>query len=636
MNRVSWKRKALKAMAMAMCLAAVLPGSRALGQSSSTSSNTAYLFTSFRDSGDGLHLAFSHDASQWKDLGRVFLKPDVGSKLLRDPQILSGPDGRYHMVWTSGWKDKGIGYASSTNLIDWSAQKYLPLMEKVAGTETCWAPELVFDTETKQYILIWSSCVPMAGFEKPQHRAYYALTKDFETFTEPKILFDPGFDNIDTTMIFRDGKYRIVLKQTDDQAAGKWGAVYAAEADRPLGPYKLLPDPIIRNERVEGPALVTIGDKTLLYVDYYVNRRYGVRETTDWKTWTDVTKDCRVVSGQRHGSILAVPEGILAGLRKDELEAMARAPKPILGGFTADPSIQAFGDTYYVYPTSDQPNWNTTEFAVWSSKNLVDWKKEGVILDLMKGDVVWATNKAWAPDCVERNGKYYFYFCAEHNIGVAVGATPTGPFKDALGRPLIEDAKIKTFSIDPCAFIDDDGQAYLFFGNGTPTVYKLKPDMISFDGEPVEFQLKQFREGIVVFKRNGKYYFMWSIDDARSPDYRVGYGIADSPLGPVRSPDKDFIVLRKNGPAVATAHHGVVNVPGTDRWYVAYHRHAIPEGSGYKREVCLVRMEFNPDGSIKPMDPMTTPFKPGDVGEPIINGRGRPDSVPTIPPGEKR
>jgi beta-xylosidase len=295
------------------------------------------------------------------------------------------------------------------------------------------------------------------------------------------------------------------------------------------------------------------------------------------------------------------------------------APKPILDGFTADPSIRVFGDTYYIYPTSDKPNWLTTDFSVWSSKNLVDWKKEGMILDVTK-DLKWANLRAWAPDCVERNGKYYFYFCAGGKIGVATADKPTGPFKDALDRPLIvKGGKVTTNTIDPCAFIDDDGQAYLYFGNGqSAQVFKLKPDMITLDGDPVTISgLKDFREGIWVFKRKGKYYFMWSIDDARSPNYRVGWGISDSPFGPVKTPEKDFIVLQKNGPAVGTAHNSVVNVPGTDRWYVAYHRHAIPGGSGYQREVCLARMEFNVDGTIKPMDPMKTPFKPGDVGEPI-------------------
>lgn len=583
----------------------------------------AWVFTSFRGDGDGLHLAYSFDGRDWVDLNRVFLKPTVGSKLMRDPQICRGPDGWFHLVWTTGWHDKGIGYARSRNLRDWSEQKFLPLMEKVAGVETTWAPELFYDAAGAQFIVIWSSAVPMAGLSGAQHRAYFSVTKDFESFSAPKLLFDPGFNNIDTTLIRVGEKYRIVFKETDDQPAGKWGSIYAASADHPLGPYQLLPDVPVAKQRAEGPALVTSGERTLLYVDFYANHRYGVFETRDWKSWTDVTETTSVVPGQRHGSILDVSAEVLAGLRREEQEAAARAPKPVLEGFTADPSIRVFGDTYYIYPTSDRPNWNTTEFAVWSSKNLVTWKKEGVFMDLTK-DLSWATNKAWAPDCIERAGKYYFYFCANHNIGVAVGPTPTGPFKDALGRPLIEDAKIKTFSIDPCAFIDDDGQAYLYFGNGTPTVFKLNRDMISFDGPPVEFKLKEFREGIVVFKRNGKYYFMWSIDDARSPNYRVGWGMADSPLGPVRAPEKDFIVLQKNGPAVATAHHGVVNVPGTDRWYVAYHRHAIPGGSGYKREVCLARMEFNPDGSIRPMDPMKTPFQPGDEGEPLRDGKGRP------------
>lgn len=182
---------------------------------------------------------------------------------------------------------------------------------------------------------------------------------------------------------------------------------------------------------------------------------------------------------------------------------------------------------------------------------------------------------------------------------------------------MIDNDKIKTFSIDPHAFIDDDGQAYLYFGNGIPTVYKLNENMISFDGPAIEFKLREFREGVVVYKREGRYYFMWSIDDARSPDYRVGWGVSDSPFGPVESPKENFIVLKKHGAAVATAHHSVLNIPGTDRWYVAYHRHAIPGSSGYKRQTCLARMAFDDRGNIKPMDPLAFPFRPGDPGEPL-------------------
>ncbi|MEO7934384.1 MAG: family 43 glycosylhydrolase [Chthoniobacterales bacterium] len=587
-------------------------------------STTAYLFTSFRGNGDGLHLAYSHDALDWTDLDRVFLTPTVGGKLLRDPHILFGPDHLYHMVWTSGWKDTGIGHATSEDLVHWSGQQYISLMEKTPGAQNCWAPETFYDDATKNYILVWSSNVPSVGSTEEHFRAWYSLTRDFKTFSDPKVLFDPGFNNIDTTMLRRaDGKYLILLKETDQPKLKKWGAIHAAVADKPLGPYQLLPDLAFANERVEGPSPITIGDKTLLYADYYVNGRYAARETTDWKTWTDIAKSTAVANGQRHGTIFSVPVDLAEKLRQ---ESAAVAPKPILEGFNADPAIRVFGDTYYIYPTSDKPYWNTTEFPVFSSKNLIDWKKERIVLDVTK-DLQWADLQAWAPDCVERNGTYYFYFCARGKIGVATAPTPTGPFKDALNHPLlVKGGKVNVTTIDPYPFIDSDGQGYLYYGNGRcAQVIKLKADMITLDGDPVDIPMKDFREGIVVFKRDGKYYFMWSIDDARSPNYRVGWGISDTPFGPVKIPETDFIVLQKNGPVVGTAHHSVVNVPGTDRWYVAYHRHAVPGGGGYKREVCLVRMEFNPDGSIKPMDPMVVPFKLGDLGEPISHGKGLPD-----------
>lgn len=310
------------------------------------------------------------------------------------------------------------------------------------------------------------------------------------------------------------------------------------------------------------------------------------------------------------------PLSTLLFLTASVLAAAPEPPKPVLDGFTADPSIRNFGGTYYIYPTSDKPEWQTTDFSVWSSKNLVDWKKEGMILDVAS-DLKWANVEAWAPDCIERNGTYYFYFSGQKKIGVATSKSPAGPFKDALGKPLlVREGKVSTNTIDPYPFIDDDGQAYLYFGNGMPAnVFKLKPDMITLDGDPHEIHLKDFREGIVVFKREGRYYFMWSVDDARSDDYRIAYGTAESALGPVVSP-KEPIVLRKNGPAKGTGHHSVVKVPGTDRWYVAYHRHAIPGGGGYQRETCLARMEFNPDGTIQPMDPMKPAFPEGSKGEP--------------------
>lgn len=300
-------------------------------------------------------------------------------------------------------------------------------------------------------------------------------------------------------------------------------------------------------------------------------------------------------------------------------------PSPILDGYRADPDVRVFGDTYYIYPTSDKPLWNTTDFSCFSSKDLIHWKNEGIILDVAH-NLSWANIKAWAPTATTRNGKYYFYFVANGEIGVATSDSPNGPFTDALGHPLISKNDVpKTYPIDPDVFIDDDGQAYLYYGNNHLVAAKLKSDMISLEGERVEITPKDkadpFREGIFVIKRKGLYYFMWSVDDARSDNYHIAYGTSHSPLGPIEIPPNNAI-LRKHGLAKGTGHHSVVNVPGTDRWYIVYHRHAIPNGNGYTREVCLNRMEFNEDGTIKPVDPLAPAFPAGSSGEPIVAGKG--------------
>jgi beta-xylosidase len=589
----------------------------------------AWLMTSFRGRGDGLHLAASEDGKTWRDLERVFLKPTVGSGLMRDPHLLRGPDGIFRLVWTTGWKDKGIGYASSTDLVNWSEQKYLPLFDDVPGTKTAWAPETVYDDASGQYVITWSSDIDgrfaqTASTERMNHRTYYVTTRDFHSFSKPQLLIDPGFDHIDTTLNKVGAKWIAVFKEGDRQSRKIWGALRWAVADNVLGPYTLQAQPLVQGQRAEGPTLLRQGDTTRLFVDFYSDGRYGVYETRDWQRWTDVASEVSVVKGQRHGTILWVPPWLAKNLDTAQPTAAAVTPQPVpppvLEGFTADPSIRVFSDTYYLYPTSDKPHWQTTDFSVWSSKNLVDWKKEKMVLDVAH-DLTWANIEAWAPDAIARNGQYYLYFCAAQHIGVATASSPLGPFKDALGAPLIRKGSgVQTNTIDPYPFIDDDGQAYLYYGNGKiANVYKLKPDMVTLDGPPIGIPLDQFREGIVVFKRGGKYYFMWSIDDARSPDYRVGWGVADSPLGPVRSPANNFIVLQKHGAAVGTAHHSVVQVPGTDRWYVAYHRHALPQGGGYQRQTVLARMTFDSAGNIEPMDPLAAPFKPGDAGEPIVN-----------------
>ncbi|SIM54777.1 family 43 glycosylhydrolase [Micromonospora cremea] len=278
---------------------------------------------------------------------------------------------------------------------------------------------------------------------------------------------------------------------------------------------------------------------------------------------------------------------------------------PVLPGYNADPNIVRFGDTYYIYATTDGfPGWSSTTFKTWSSKDLVHWTEHPTILDLGP-DVSWADGRAWAPAAIEKNGKYYLYFCADAKIGVAVADSPTGPFVDALGKPLVAANPDGGQAIDPAVFTDDDGQSYLYWGNGNAYVVPLNPDMTSFDSTKVKriTGLTGFREGLFMAKRGGTYYLSWSIDDTGSENYRVGYATATSPMagGLVNRGE----ILTKDGTLgiLGTGHHSMIQVPGTDDWYIAYHRFAIPGGNGTHREVTIDRLRFNADGTIAKVVP---------------------------------
>ncbi|MFI1505481.1 family 43 glycosylhydrolase [Streptomyces sp. NPDC020597] len=295
---------------------------------------------------------------------------------------------------------------------------------------------------------------------------------------------------------------------------------------------------------------------------------------------------------------------------------------PVLPGLNADPNIVRFGDTFYIYPTTDGfEGWSGTQFKAYSSTDLVHWTDHGVILDLGP-DVSWADSRAWAPTIAEKNGKYYFYFCADANIGVAVSDSPTGPFKDALGKPLLKAGQFPGQMIDPAAFTDDDGQSYLYFGNGHGYVVPLNDDMTSIDTAKVkDITPSGYNEGAFVIKRKGVYYFMWSENDTRDENYRVAYATGDSPTGPWT---KQGVILEKDAAQgiLGTGHHSVVNVPGTDDWYIAYHRFAIPGGDGMHRETTVDKLEFDADGLIKKVVPTLTSIDPVGVVHAGPNAKG--------------
>ncbi|MBC3539134.1 family 43 glycosylhydrolase [Rufibacter sp. H-1] len=293
----------------------------------------------------------------------------------------------------------------------------------------------------------------------------------------------------------------------------------------------------------------------------------------------------------------------------------------VLEGYYADPDIiySEKNGKYYLYPTSDGfTGWSGTYFKAFSSEDLVNWKDEGVILDLPK-DVSWGKRNAWAPAIIEKkiNGqyKYFFYFTAAQKVGVAVSDSPTGPFVDS-GKPLV-DALPKGVTggqqIDPDVFTDPKtGKSYLYWGNGYMAGAELNADMVSLKPGTTKVMTpdKTFREGTHVLYRNGTYYFLWSEDDTRSENYRVRYGTSSSPLGKITVPANNLVIAKDPASGIyGTGHNSVIQVPGKDEWYIVYHRFNYPKGitmgdaAGFNREVAIDRMEFNPDGSIKQVTP---------------------------------
>lgn len=284
---------------------------------------------------------------------------------------------------------------------------------------------------------------------------------------------------------------------------------------------------------------------------------------------------------------------------------------PIIKGFYADPDVAVFDGKVYIYPTTDCENWTGTSFKVFSSEDLENWTDEGVILNL--ADVPWSGGiRAWAPAIAEKNGRYYFYYTGNMRIGVAVSDSPTGPFVDK-GSPLIEECAYEGSMIDPDVFVDDDGTAYLYWGNTHLYVAKLSDDMLSLASEPKEVTPPDYSEATCVFKRGDIYYYTWSCGDTRSPDYHIRYGKATSPM---EKPKGNTVILHRNfaedKTVRGTGHHTILNIPGTDDWYIIYHRfnaekygdvEGYSDEAGCHRELCIDKMYFDENGNILPVKP---------------------------------
>jgi len=290
----------------------------------SASKEKVYLFSYFKGNGeDGLHLAYSSDGLTFTSLNndKSFLKPVVGiSKLMRDPCIIRTHDGTFHMVWTAGWTERGIGYASSKDLINWSEQKYIMVMEKEPEARNCWAPEIIYDKKTKQFLIFWATTIPgrfpateKAGDSDYNHRMYSVTTKDFITFSDTRLFYDKGFNVIDATIINTGKNYVMFVK--DETRTPPQKNIRVTTSSSLYGPYSAPSQPITGKYWAEGPTAVRIKDKWHIYFDKYTEKKMGAVSSKDLITWEDISEKLTFPDGARHGTIIEVDENILKQLK---------------------------------------------------------------------------------------------------------------------------------------------------------------------------------------------------------------------------------------------------------------------------------------------------------------------------------
>ena len=279
-----------------------------------------FVSTSFHEpANEGLRFIYSQDGIHWDSIPGTWLKPTIGKqKVLRDPSITCTPDGVYHLVWTSSWKgDLGFGYANSKDLIHWSDVKMIPVMQKEPTTVNVWAPDIFYDDEKQEFVVVWASCIPnrfKKGEEEENnnHRLYYITTKDFKTISEAKLLYDPGFSSIDGTIVKR-AKNDYVLVFKDNTRPNR--NLKVAFSKSPTGPYSKS-SKAFTESYIEGPTVEKLGDKYLIYFDEYQKFSFGAVQTKDFIHFNRA--DVSVPKGHKHGTIFKAPESIIKNMIKEQ------------------------------------------------------------------------------------------------------------------------------------------------------------------------------------------------------------------------------------------------------------------------------------------------------------------------------
>lgn len=280
-----------------------------------------YVSTSFHEPAtDGLRFIYSADGMHWDSIPGTWLSPEVGQqKVMRDPSIQQTPDGTFHLVWTSSWRgDRGFGYSSSTDLINWTPERFIEVMPDTS-TVNVWAPELFWDSNRKEMMVVWASCVPTKNFalgieeEKNNHRLYYTTTKDFQTFSPSQLLIDPGYSSIDATLVERRIDDFVMVVKDNTRPNRNIKISFAKDPHGPWGPTSAPFTP----EFCEGPTTLALADGTyLIYCDRYRIGDFGCYSTRDFIHFEDITAKTSVPKGHKHGTVFRAKKKLIKAMLK--------------------------------------------------------------------------------------------------------------------------------------------------------------------------------------------------------------------------------------------------------------------------------------------------------------------------------
>lgn len=600
-----------------------------------------YLFAYFEGGGDKnlqeqLRFAVSEDAQNWYALNgnRPVIASDTISESggIRDPHILRGEDGGYYIVATdmfvtkNGWKDNpGIVLLKSYDLVNWTHGKVVlarDYAKNFGDAYWVWAPQTIYDHKAKKYMIYFT----LQRNDRKTLITYYAYAnRDFTGFeSEPKVLFSAKYGSIDNDIIYKDGTYHLFYKGNTKDENGKEyiNGIQQATSKSLKGPwkedFKYLDAYAGTKTHVEGSGVFKQNDKDeyVLMYDLYSSGRYEYQTSKDLVNFTKEPLSFRKNFFPRHGTVCSVTAEELERLQQKwgyvlthEFESMGN---PVIRDkHTADPAVLVEKDTLWLFAGHDaegnQKGYIMKDWLLYSTTDMKHWTEHPSPLRI--DDFKWADSKqAYAGHVVAHdeivngksvNRKYYWYVSTNWcGIGVAVSDKITGPYKDALGKPLLTNkdcfaSKHSWACIDPAILIDDDGTLYIVWGNKQCYYAKLKDSMTEIDGDIHQIEVPNFTEAPWMHKYNGKYYLTYA---SEWPE-KIAYAVADNIGGPYT-----FMgIISEIAGNSNTTHPAIVKFK--DQWLFFSHNGGLPDGTSYSRSVIAEPMFYNADGSIRNIPP---------------------------------